>query len=281
MREHSEEPKFYVYAHVRNDTGHIFYIGKGYGRRAFVTQRRSSHWTNIVKKAGHRVEFLGLNLTEKEALDLEMKKIAEIGRENLCNMTIGGDGLSGYKMTDTQRQIVIKNLTGRVFSEETRRKISEAHIGRKRDRSVVEAHAKKIRGRKQSAEHIESRRKGMIGHIVSPETRAKIAASNTGQKRSNQTRERLSISHIGKKRSEESKAKQIQAFKALIIERKDEMYGKMMKAIKCSNGMEFKSLSEAAEWVASWKKGVKAKGAISRCALGRSKTAYELTWSYI
>src|SRR5699024_192899 len=38
------------------------------------------------------------------------------------NMTLGGDGLLGYKWTEEQRE----TLKGRILSEETRRRISES-----------------------------------------------------------------------------------------------------------------------------------------------------------
>lgn len=150
MRSFSDEKKFYVYAHVRNDNGRIFYVGKGYGERAWVTRRRNRHWTNIASKVGYKVQILKDGMPEKDALEFEIKTIAEIGMQNLCNMTIGGDGASGYKMTPEQRSHLKKILTGRIVAPETRMKISMSNSGKKKDRKVVEAHANAIRGRKHS-----------------------------------------------------------------------------------------------------------------------------------
>lgn len=50
----------YIYKHIRVDTKEIFYIGIGNQdrhRRAFVTQKRSKFWKNIVSKTEYIVEI--------------------------------------------------------------------------------------------------------------------------------------------------------------------------------------------------------------------------------
>jgi hypothetical protein len=84
---------FYTYAHTRNDTNKIFYIGKGVNNRAWVTHGRNKHWNHIVKKHGHTVKILAEWKTEKEALDHEILLIScfkDLGYL-LVNMTDGGD----------------------------------------------------------------------------------------------------------------------------------------------------------------------------------------------
>lgn len=277
----SGEAKFYVYAHVRNDTGRVFYIGKGHGRRAWVTRRRNQHWSNIANKAGYQVEILKGDLTEKEALAMEIKTIAEIGLDNLCNMTIGGDGTAGFKMNEDQKRVLVANLTGRILSAETRKKISEANSGLKRDRSVVEAHANMLRGRKHSIEHVEKIRNSGIGRVFSEETRRKISASNTGKVASVESRERMSKAHAGKTRSIESREKQSSSLLLRVSGRKDEIYGKRMRAVLCSNGMKFKSISDAGRWADAELQKSNSKFAISKCAAGGRKTACGFIWTFI
>lgn len=43
---------FYTYLHRRNDTGQVFYVGKGKGQRAHDKYKRSAHWKRIVAKHG-------------------------------------------------------------------------------------------------------------------------------------------------------------------------------------------------------------------------------------
>lgn len=280
MRTLSIEPIFYVYAHVRRDAGCVFYIGKGSGRRAFVTNRRNAHWNAIVAKHGYDVVFVKSGLTEQEAMDLEIEKIREIGLDNLCNMTIGGDGATGFKMNEQQKAVLIKNLTGRVFSPESRAKISKALSGRVRDRRVVEEHAERIRGRKLSPEHVQKIVNGLTGRIVSQETREKIAKSHTGRKASQDARENMSKAHTGKTRSAESIEKQRKTMLSRVAERKVEMYQSQMKPVYCSNGMTFESLSSAASWVNEWNGAKHAKSVIS-ASIVRGGTAYGFAWRYL
>lgn len=276
----SLEPIFYVYVHVRKDTGRIFYVGKGSGNRAWVIKRRNVHWANVSKKAGYDIVIIRSGLIEQDAIDLEIAMIAGIGLGNLCNKTDGGDGLSGFKMNGEQKAVLVKNLTGRVFTSETREKISKALTGKTRDRAVVEAHAAKILGSKHKPESIEKIRKALTGRPVSNATREKMSRTHTGKVISEQAKINMSIAQTGKKRSKESIEKQRQTMLDRISNKKQDMYGGQMKPVECSNGMRFVSATEAGIWANQEFGKTKAKYAIcNSIRLGR--TAYGLTWSYI
>ena len=58
---------FYVYEHVRNDTGQVFYVGKGSGRRAYYSSGRNKHWHRIVNKHGFSVTILAREICEELA----------------------------------------------------------------------------------------------------------------------------------------------------------------------------------------------------------------------
>ena len=101
--------KYYIYAHYRNDTGDVFYIGKGEGNRHKSRQGRNTYWVNIVNAHGYRVEILQHFETETEAFDAEQSLIEELGRKDLgkgllVNMSDGGEGASGAVRTTEQRQ---------------------------------------------------------------------------------------------------------------------------------------------------------------------------------
>ena len=81
----------YTYAHRRNDTGAIFYIGKGSGIRHRVTGDRNKHWWHVYNKVGRTSEILMDDLTDDEAFELEELVIETIGLENLVNYSKGGD----------------------------------------------------------------------------------------------------------------------------------------------------------------------------------------------
>jgi hypothetical protein len=86
---------FYVYAHRKATTGEIFYVGKGYGNRAW-SKRRSEYWHNVANKYGLCVEIVASGLQEWYAFELEKELIAFHGRPNLVNMTDGGEGMYGW-----------------------------------------------------------------------------------------------------------------------------------------------------------------------------------------
>jgi uncharacterized protein involved in tellurium resistance len=102
----NESNKYYVYFHLRKDTGEVFYVGKGTdiicsnGRiksRVKSKQYRNSYWHNIVKKHGYDYIIIDNNLSEEEAFNIEIYWIKRIGRKDkklgtLVNMNDGGSG---------------------------------------------------------------------------------------------------------------------------------------------------------------------------------------------
>jgi len=109
---------FYVYEHIRPDTGMVFYVGKGSGWRSGATQHRNSYWSRIVAKAGgFNVRKIVENVDEELAFLAEQERIDQLKRlgVKLSNLTDGGEGASNP-------------------SEETRRKMSECRKGEKNPR---------------------------------------------------------------------------------------------------------------------------------------------------
>lgn len=191
---------FYVYEHIRKDTGHPFYIGKGRKRRAFIANKyhRSTWWLRVVEKSGgFSVNFLFEGLSEQEAFAKEKETIAAYRESGvkLVNMTDGGDGTSGHKRSDewcammssihkgkiisqeTRDKISasVKN-SGYVPSEEARRKISETHKGKKR--GLGYRHTDEW---KAWASDYRKGNKSRLGQKRSPEERAKASASLSGR----------------------------------------------------------------------------------------------------
>ena len=86
---------YYTYAYLREDRT-PYYIGKGRGRRAFLTKRVGAK----PPKDKSRIIYLKQNLTEEEAFKHEVYMIFVLGRKDLGtgvlhNMTNGGEGPSG------------------------------------------------------------------------------------------------------------------------------------------------------------------------------------------
>lgn len=107
-----------VYQHKRKDNGVIFYIGfasdKQQHFRPFTSYGRSKFWERTVDMYGLDVEIVIKDISEAEALSWEKYLISIHGRRDkkngwLVNLTDGGEGVNGV-----------------VFTEEAKKKISEA-----------------------------------------------------------------------------------------------------------------------------------------------------------
>ena len=125
MSERIVPKDFYVYLHRKATTGEVFYVGKGYGKRAW-SLRRGLKWQSIVAKHGFVVEIAQFGLQEWAAFELEISLIAYYGRENLCNLTDGGEGMSGFKYSDEFKANVSINSQKQFMDSEFREKHSKA-----------------------------------------------------------------------------------------------------------------------------------------------------------
>ena len=80
---------YYVYLHVKEDDGTVFYVGKGTKLRWCVSNSRTLHWKNTASKHGVICHIVAHNLTAEEALILEKKLIASYGRQDQKNRLFG------------------------------------------------------------------------------------------------------------------------------------------------------------------------------------------------
>lgn len=227
---------FYVYVHRRATDQSVFYVGKGVSGRAYETHKskRSLHWVRTYEKHGRTVEIVQSGLTEYDALALEISLIAHYGIENLCNHSTGGE--SGG--------------SGRTWSEESRKKLSDSKKGKKQPwagRSLTEAGRQRI---------IESKT-------------GKPAIWLYGEKNPMKdigVAKKMAEAQRGQKRPTVTGAKNGSARSVICIE----------------TGAHFATMKDAGLWVVSIGKSKNSRTStnINSVCLGLLKRAYGYTWKY-
>lgn len=78
---------FYVYEWFIKNTGEIFYVGKGRGKRYIVFHERAYEAEKIRKMYDTDSRFVGTGLTEEQAIELESKEITRILNESKDRLT--------------------------------------------------------------------------------------------------------------------------------------------------------------------------------------------------
>ena len=182
---------FVVYLHERLDTNAVFYVGKGTHKRVRQKCNRNPHWHRIVAKAGgFNDHLIAKGLMESEALELERLLIAEMRERGLeiCNMTNGGDGISGYRFSDVARKAMS-------------------------DRMKLKPPL--MLGKTFTADHIENLRRAKLGKKQTPEQIKKAADARRGKPLSEQTRQKIAESLKGKPIAKEVVARKYKAVRCI------------------------------------------------------------------
>lgn len=150
MDEMVKEFYVYVYLDPRKEGKYVygefefdyepFYVGKGKDDRKFdhmmpymlkVNNLKSNKIKKIIREGFQPIviEYKN-NLTNEEAIQLEIKIITTIGRIDLktgplVNFTDGGEGMIGYIISEETKNKMSKAKLGRKLSEETKNKMGE------------------------------------------------------------------------------------------------------------------------------------------------------------
>jgi hypothetical protein len=145
----SSEYIYYVYAYLRSKdsktakAGTPYYIGKGFGNRAYIQHIRSNHTGVSTPKDRSKIVFLERNLSEFGAFAIERRMIKWYGRKDiktgiLNNKTDGGEGAAGrvapyvIPKSESHRQNISKALTGKIRSDSHSQKLKQAAADRPR-----------------------------------------------------------------------------------------------------------------------------------------------------
>ena len=194
---------FYVYEHWRPDKNVCFWVGKGKGKRAYDF-KRNDHYNKIVAKLARlglcvEVRIVRGGLSEDMAHRLEIKRIQywKLRHGELANITDGGEGTSGMvhpvsvrsKIGNRVREawkrpeVMARHLethVGRKHSPEHRRKIGDAHRGKKRPESAVEKTRLALKGRPQPAGLAEKVSVTLTKMWTDPDYRQRMVEAHQG-----------------------------------------------------------------------------------------------------
>lgn len=101
------DTKYYIYHHINDNTGDIFYVGKGTGDRYKSKQGRSEFWNKYTKNIKWTATIVYDNLNESDAYSLEKNEIERIGRRvknngTLVNILPGGQGFPEHYISYRQ-----------------------------------------------------------------------------------------------------------------------------------------------------------------------------------
>ena len=216
----------YVYNLIDPRDGDVFYVGKGVGRRVYWHQPaafRGGHCNPKLQNKIRKIRSLGFQIPVEKIFEheeewpchvIEVMAIAFYGRGNLCNLTDGGEGISGYQHSEQAKLKIRSAATGRRLSQEAKAKMIASKLGKPLSLEHKEKLSAALTGQKAywfgktlSAETKAKISLGHVGKALSKEHRAKLSALRLGRKRSEETRARISAARLGRPLSEESKAK--------------------------------------------------------------------------
>lgn len=132
--------EYYVYGLYDGNNNEPFYIGKGKENRlnyhtiaaigGYHTNKHVARKICKIIREGRsvRAEKLYCNLSEDSAFDLEVQTISDFNKRNvkLCNLTSGGEGISGATLSKSTKRKISKSMTGKKFTNSHREEISKA-----------------------------------------------------------------------------------------------------------------------------------------------------------
>jgi len=191
--------QFYTYLHCKPD-GDPFYVGKGKNKRShdFFNGRNKWHKSTVDKYGKDNVIIYVFHCeSEDQAIADEIQQISQLryAGYKLCNLTNGGEGMSGIIPSQETRDKQSKLMKGRKFTAEHCAKIAASHRGKKHPRSKEwqEKIVASSRGRKRTTEEIQKTVLALTGRTRPEYVKAKISEKLKGYKSSEETRLKQSL----------------------------------------------------------------------------------------
>lgn len=240
--------------------GHVKTVIDGY-QSVFACTIRKHGVENFEPSVIEEVDSIDV-LKEREVFWIANLK-TYVGDEDSCgyNMTRGGDGTMGNKLSDeskNRQSIAAKGV-----------KKSEAH---KKNLSIGQR--KRFDDPIKYQEYLDSRKDMDVSFRDTPEYKAKISKLHTGRKRSNETRERMSKAQMGHKVSIEARKKNSKRLIGNKYARRTPVH-----QIDINTGKIIATYESL--WSASQAIGTKASGYICNACKGKSSSAHGYIWKYV
>lgn len=283
---------YYVYLHRYESgtkLGQVFYVGKGTGNRAFSKKNRNKYWKHIVAKHGYTVELYETGLQEWYAYELEFLTVAYYGRENLCNLTDGGEGPSSP--SEETRKIMSEKAKSRIrkpmgpMSDETKLKLSIAKTGKPsklKGIPLTEDTKRKLseskKGKPNGHEGMKRSEQSKINMSIAQKNsknRRDISGDNNPAKRK-EVREKMSKadrSYLAGSRNPMRRNDVLEKFKG-------KNNPAATRVICIETGFIFETIKNACEWIFEKTGKTISRTSITLCCTGKNKTAHGYKWKY-
>ena len=183
----------YAYVHARPDAvdaAGIFYVGKGRGSRSNALPARNRYHGFVLDKHGAENILVGkIECSSDEiAFELERGLVKCLRRAGvqLTNMTDGGDGTTGYVVTEEGRKRRSDHMKARWADPEQRAHLSKVAADRAANQWATpesrERLSKALKGNKKTlSEAALAARRAALEKARSPEAIEKHAAVSKGQ----------------------------------------------------------------------------------------------------
>lgn len=175
------------------------YIGQdSKNRRSYIGSGRSI--TNAIKKHGKenfKKEILKECTSKKEMdiFEIEFIKLYNSSDRKIgYNISLGGGGTLGIKLSQKRKDFISKVNKGKIVSQETKDKISKAHTGKK----LTEEHKKKVSLNHQD---VSGKNNPMYGKHHTKESTNKISRLNKGRKHTEEELKKMSLHSTGTENS--------------------------------------------------------------------------------
>lgn len=168
----------------------------------------------------------GIHSTEEHARKISKATMGHpVSKETRKKISIAKKGktweeIFGKEKAKEMREKQSKRMSGenhpfygKTFSEDHKKKLSQAHKGQKLSKKTIEKLRQSNIGKSLSEEtkkkisESRKRRKGRLGYLNSPETRKKMSEAQTGSHHTEEAKRKISEALTGRKLSDETREK--------------------------------------------------------------------------